>query len=389
MTLVEARVGVDEETLTRSVYDAIAGTVFPSHVKDPAFSSALSRCVCGNVRSVLDIAAARLEPQDSDPRPALAFAEVVADLGIPFGTLERAYWVGVEQLVREWIARSRTDPTSAVFPYVMHVLDLARVRYEAVAQERASSGEDRRRSLVDRLLAGAVPESTQELENTLRYRLRGVHVALLFDTAERAAVQRTVARLCAQTGAWGSLAVPHGASSWVAWLGYPTTPDTARLSQLRSALSSTAGAVAVGGPAAGVDGFRRSHVEASRAARLRPVLASPPDCLWYSDVRLEAFLLDNADAAHRFVAEELGELAEGNERARRIRETLLVSLATGSQARAAAELGVHENTVRLRLRSAAEVLGDSLSDRRTELLVALRLCQALGTPATLVSVAAG
>jgi hypothetical protein len=42
---------------------------------------------------------------------------------------------------------------------------------------------------------------------------------------------------------------------------------------------------------------------------------------------------------------------------------------------------VHENTVRLRIRVAAEELGTALSERRTELLVALRLCEALGPDA--------
>jgi DNA-binding PucR family transcriptional regulator len=56
-------------------------------------------------------------------------------------------------------------------------------------------------------------------------------------------------------------------------------------------------------------------------------------------------------------------------------------LSAGSQARAATELGVHENTVRLRVRCAGEELGAALSERRTELLVALRLCEALGPEA--------
>ena len=71
-------------------------------------------------------------------------------------------------------------------------------------------------------------------------------------------------------------------------------------------------------------------------------------------------------------------VAQDTDRAQRIRDTLLTWLAVGSQAKAAAELGVHENTVRMRVRVAAEELGSTLSERRTELLVALRLCQALG-----------
>jgi DNA-binding PucR family transcriptional regulator len=98
-------------------------------------------------------------------------------------------------------------------------------------------------------------------------------------------------------------------------------------------------------------------------------------------LRLETFLLENPDSARRFINDELGGLAADTERAQRIRDTLLTWLAAGSQARAAAELGVHENTVRLRVRCAGEELGAALSERRTELLVALRLCEALGPEA--------
>jgi hypothetical protein len=45
---------------------------------------------------------------------------------------------------------------------------------------------------------------------------------------------------------------------------------------------------------------------------------------------------------------------------------------------------VHENTVRLRIRHAEEVLADGLADRRAEILAALRLAQLFGPlrPAT-------
>lgn len=384
---------LNAKALARSVHDAIAASVFPGYVGDSAFDAALARCVDGNVQSVLDIAAGRMTLEESDPEFALAFAAMVAELGIPFGTLERAYWVGVERFLREWIARSRSiseqdavafddlmgDPTEAVFPYVMRVLDLVADRYQAVERERSRSGEDRRRALVEQLLDGSVTTHLQEFDNILRYRLRGAHIALLFEPGERSVVQRALARLCDQTGAWGSLVVQRGASSWAVWLGYPKDLDEQKLHTVRRAIVNLEEPVAVGGPGLGIEGIRQSHLEAARAAELRPVLAAPPKCLWYRDVRLEAFLLDDTSAAQRFVVEELGELAEDSERARRIRETLLASLATGSHARAAAELGVHENTVRLRVRSATEVLGEALNERRTELLVALRLRQALGS----------
>lgn len=389
-TTPDSTMNIDVEALAGSLHDAIVRSVFPTQAKESAFDVALSRCVRGNVGSIVDIAFGRMSLDDSDPRNALAFAGMVAELGIPFATLERAYWVGVERFWQEWLGLSRTileegrgtlgdllgDPTAAVFPYVMRVLDLVGDRYSAVAEERARSGDDRKRALIEELLGGAVSRHTQDLDNVLGYRTRSTHVAVLFGGGDRAVVQRKLVRLCQQTGAWSSLFVQRNASTWSAWLGFPKVGDG--ISALRKALEDLNEPVAVGGPAHGLAGIRQSHEEACRAAELRSALLSPPDCLWYRDVRLEAFLLDDPRAARRFVTEELGELADDDERSHRIRETLLASLGSGSQAKAAAELGVHENTVRLRLRSAIEVLGDTLSERRTELLVALRLRQALG-----------
>lgn len=392
--LADVAAQFDVESLTRSVHEAIADQVFREHVTDPAFDAALHDCVDGNVRAILDIATGRLAVTDCDTTRPLAFAEVVAGTGMPFDTLERAYWVGVERLLQEWIDCSRTssdqgkgsfdaligEPTSAVFPYVLRVLDLVRRRYDELSRARNGSADDRRRDLVGQLLHGTITTHSQDLDNLLGYRLRSWHLALVFDDADRADVNRALTRLRDRTGSWDALVVPDGVRRWSAWLGFPRTPDARTLHELRQATTQRGGPVAIGGPAAGIDGVRQAHGDAHRAAELRPLLAAPPGCLWYRDVRLESFLLGDVDAAHRFVTAELGALAEDSERARRIRETLLTSLATGSHARAAVELGVHENTVRLRIRSAIDVLGDILHERRTELLVALRLCRALGTP---------
>jgi DNA-binding PucR family transcriptional regulator len=141
--------------------------------------------------------------------------------------------------------------------------------------------------------------------------------------------------------------------------------------------------VTLGDPRRGRGGFRTSHESARRTAALRGSLHTAGPCLSAHQLRLEALLLESPEASRRFVTEELGGLAADTERAGRTRDTLLAWLSSGSQAQAAVELGVHENTVRQRIRYAAEELGTTPSERRTELLVALRLCAALGpSPAT-------
>lgn len=378
---------IQVDALVESVHEAIASTVFPSHAGEPWFARALDRCVRENVRTIVDIYSGGVELGDVRPECALEFADMLAGLDVPDGALERAYWVGVERFWQEWLVPARAAGTSdeslgeittTVFSYARWVLDLIGDR-RGVDHPPCGAGQ-RRRELVEDLLDGSASRPTQELENALGYRLRGTHLALLIE-GEQAAVERGVASLRERSGAWDAITVRQEQDRCAAWLGYPRSVDVPAMETLRDPVADFAcrvGAVVIGEPGRDIDGLRRSHQQARRAAAVRDKLVEHTGCLWYRDVRLESLLLDDPPAAQLFIEEELGALAADSERAARIRETLRVSLTAGSQARAAAELGVHENTVRLRVRSATELLGDVLTERRTELLVALRLRRALG-----------
>jgi DNA-binding PucR family transcriptional regulator len=166
----------------------------------------------------------------------------------------------------------------------------------------------------------------------------------------------------------------HGAQSWILWLGFRNGFGNAQRSRLRRAVAETGFTVAAGEPCAGLAGLRRTREQALEAARVQRALGSEGHrCLWAREVRLESLLLNDEQRARDFVAEELGQLASGDPQSARLRETLLAWLATGSHVSAAAMLGVHENTVRNRIRAAEDILGASLLPRRTELQVALRL----------------
>ncbi len=147
-----------------------------------------------------------------------------------------------------------------------------------------------------------------------------------------------------------------------------------QLSRLRRALAGGPMTVAVGEPSAGMEGLRRTYRQAVDTARVQHALGLVGNrCVWAADVRLEALMLGDEDRARQFVVEELGRLAGPDTVAQRLRETLLAWLSTGSHVSAAAILGVHENTIRNRIRQAEELLGAPLVNRRTELQVALRL----------------
>jgi hypothetical protein len=384
--------GTDPDALAAVVTRAIAADVWPEHTRDPDFLEAMSLSVRDNVHAIVALFAGTLDMRDTNPAGAFGFADLTAEMGIPVSELESAYWVGVQRFWAEWFAISQAAaargegtveefvgaPTHVLFEYIIHILGAVVARYDATREEIVRNREDRRRTVLNQILDGSLEQATQELEHVLGYRLRGTHLGLALELDERVLVERVVSDLVERTGAQGSLLLLHGPVTWAAWLGFagPIGPDV--LAEVGKALATGAAAVSIGTQGAGIAGLRRTHDQALEAARLRRRYHCFPSVLWFSDVRLESLMVGDETAARRFVADELGELAAAEERADRTRETLLEWLTTGSQARAAVRLGVHENTVRLRIRHAEQVIPDALAERRAEVLVALRLRQMLG-----------
>jgi hypothetical protein len=135
--------------------------------------------------------------------------------------------------------------------------------------------------------------------------------------------------------------------------------------------------LAVGLPAFGIDGFRGTHRQARRARwRARAAGGFHP----YADVAVESLAAENEEDARAFLAHELRGINDDSAISRRIRETLLAYFAAGQNAASAAvALGVHQQTVANRLRTAEERLGAPIGSRRLELELALRLRSALAS----------
>ncbi|WP_019874932.1 PucR family transcriptional regulator [Sporichthya polymorpha] len=392
MRAMAARTDPDE--LAAAVSRDTATHVWPEHVRDPIFLDALRKSGRDNVRAIVDVLAGRLRLEDVNPTGALAFADLTAELGIPVSELERGYWVGVRGFWREWFRLARIEAakgegtleelvgpaTIELLDYIIHIVGIVVARYDAVRAEILRNQEDRRRALLGQILAHAITTPTSELENLLGYRLRGTHLALALEVDERAQAERVASTLTETSGALGSLMLLHAPGTWMLWLGYAGAVGPKETAAVARAAAATGATMAIGAPGTGLDGLRRTYEQALDAARLHRRIGKQPPVLWFSDVRLELLMLHDEDAALQFVADELGELAGADERAVRTCETLLAWLTTGSQSRAATRLGVHENTVRIRIRHAEEVLAQGLSERRAEVLAALRLRQLLGPP---------
>lgn len=383
---------IDPDEIAAAVSRDTAAHVWPEKARDPEFLVALRRSGRDNVHAIVAIFAGRLELKDVNPEGALAFADVTAELGIPVSELERGYWVGVRSFWREWFRLARAESargggsleelvgpaTIEMFDYIIHILGVVVARYDAVRAEILRNQEDRRRAVLGQILDGTVTAATGEVENLLGYRLRGTHLALALEVDERAQAERVAATLIETSGALGSLLMLQAPGTWLLWLGYAGTVGPDETAAVAKGAASAGATMAIGAPGAGLAGLRRTYEQALEAARLHRRIGKQPPVLWFSDVRLELLMLHDEAAALQFVADELGELAGPDERADRTCETLLAWLTTGSQSRAATRLGVHENTVRIRIRQAEEQLAHGLSERRAEVLAALRLRQLLG-----------
>jgi DNA-binding PucR family transcriptional regulator len=140
--------------------------------------------------------------------------------------------------------------------------------------------------------------------------------------------------------------------------------------------------VAIGSPAVGIEGFRRSHAQAVaiRAvvlARKRAELTVVAD----SDPGLAAAALVGAsiDDVRTWVAEVLGRLAADTESDARLRETFRVFLNAGASYTLAAEqLTLHFNTVKYRVGRALARRGRPITDDRFDVELALLFCHWYG-----------
>jgi DNA-binding PucR family transcriptional regulator len=193
-------------------------------------------------------------------------------------------------------------------------------------------------------------------------------------------LEREAIEAAALLGCGDPLLVAAGASSLWAWCGTFNRPTLEALTEIETHQPTEGVRLAVGRPAFGIEGFRVTHVEAGHAARFWELgAARMGGTTAYRSVEVVSLLAADIDRARRFVASELGPLAEDSDAAARIRSTLLTFLAHGaSHMRAAQALHMHHNTVYNRVRRAEELLGASVTAGSLELQTALVLAETLG-----------
>ena len=359
--------------------DAIAEEVLrkvPEHGGGPAAATTLRRVTQSAVLTGLQLMASDIgRPLPTLTEEALEGCREFARRGIPLELVLRGVRLGHAQLARGLAAAVEehvpADQRLAelrriddlMFTYVDAHSSVMAEEYIAERERWRGSDEAARRAVIDELLA-ARPVDREAAALRLRYDLSGTHVAAVLwsdDTATAApAAQRlhhATSTMARALGAARTLVIPaHDNHVW-AWFAVSGKTDEDHVRHLRSSLPEPAGVrAALGPPAPGPHGMRRSHLGALQAQRM----ASHASGSWlcdYQDIRLAALVTADPEHARGVVQGVLGPLASEGARLRVLRETLRVYLAEERSPRAAAErLHVARNTVTYRVKRAEELL---------------------------------
>ncbi|HYF27032.1 MAG TPA: helix-turn-helix domain-containing protein [Baekduia sp.] len=280
-----------------------------------------------------------------------------------------------------------------IFTYVDDTLSALRAQIGREREELTRGTHAERFEVVTLLLEGA-PISEERAAARLGYELGRRHAAAIVwsdpGTADHGELARAAEAMARAAGAHRPLTVIASASSLWVWFATDEDPDPPAL---RAAVAAVPGVRAALGPAAGgVEGFRRSHLDATATQRLMFQMPAELRVASFEDVRVVALAAHDEDRAAEFVARTLGDLAHADPE---LRHTLRVYIREQfSASRAARALFAHRNTVLNRLHRAEELLPARLEGRGLEIGLALELVHWLGArigaePETVPGVAAG
>jgi DNA-binding PucR family transcriptional regulator len=372
---------------------------------DPAITTAT---IATNHANILHWVTANVrrpgEPVPANLSPAVVdIARDIVRRGVDDTTTLNTYRIGQNVAWRAWMERAfglTDDPDQlrelldvtarSIFTFVDETVEGIQDLIDREREQLVRGTHAERLETVNLILEGA-PITVARASARLRYELSARHGAAVVwsDAALRdaeGALERAADALARAAGARRPFTVAASARSlWVWWAG-EAAPD---LEAVRAHLAEAAPhvRVALGTTAPGMEGFRRSHLDALATQRLMHRMPGDLRVASYEDVQLVALTTADDERTADFVNRTLGALATASPE---LRETLRVYLREGSSAsRAARALFTHRNTVLNRLARARELLPAPLDGRGLQVGLALEIVHWLGTRAVAGSEAAG
>ncbi|WP_205876554.1 Rv1453 family transcriptional regulator [Mycobacterium camsae] len=361
----------------------------PAVGEDPVLAEATRRSIRS---SLMHWAAANVSnpgapvPANLGPEP-LSIARDMARRGLEPFTFRPAQRVGW-QLWMEIAFALTSDPDElrelfeVSFRSISDFIDATsagiadQMRQEREELTRGTHAE--RREVTALILDGALI-SRQRAEARLGYALNRVHTGAVIWSDDPDGDFSQLDRVAEAFGHAAGFARPLTviASAATRWVWVPgATLDVERVHQ---AVEGAPGVrIAIGTKAKGVEGFRRSHLEALTTQRMVAVLHSRQRVALFADVQLIALITQNPEAADDFIKNTLGDFESASPE---LHKTVLTYVgAQCSIGRTTKLLYTHRNTLLRRLERAQQLLPRPLEDCSVHVAVALEALQWRGKP---------
>ncbi|HEV3000837.1 MAG TPA: PucR family transcriptional regulator [Solirubrobacteraceae bacterium] len=342
---------------------------------DPVLAAAVRR---GNRANLTHWAAENVRDPGAPVRPLLApeqlsTARDFVRRGLDATALD-FYRVGQNAGWRRWMElgfQMTSDPgelrefldvsARSIFSYVDAVIAEVTEQIELEREALTRGTHAQRLELVSLLLEGA-PIAVRRASTRLGYDLERAHTAAIVwsdePDADPGGLEQAAEAIGRAAGARPLIVTASASSLWV-WVPGPVALQP--LDGVR---------VALGPLAAGVAGFRRSHLDALATQRLM-VRTAALRLASYEEVQAVALATQDEERADEFVRRTLGDLLTAPSE---LRETARVYLREGSSAtRAARVLFTHRNTVLSRLARIEELLPAPLDGRGLQVALALEI----------------
>jgi DNA-binding PucR family transcriptional regulator len=244
----------------------------------------------------------------------------------------------------------------------------AQIQLEREELTRGTHAE--RREVVALILEGA-PIPRTRAETRLGYHLNQTHTAAVVwsDEAESdvSHLERAAEAMAESAGSGRPLTVIASAATRWVWLSGTRPPD---VHQLAAALDELPGVrVAIGPTETGVDGFRRSHLDALTTQRMMARLRSAQRVASFDDVQLVSLITQDPERGDQFIKYALGDFESAGAE---LHHSVLTFINEGCNAsRAAERLYTHRNTLLRRLSRAEQLLPRPLGQNSVHVAVAL------------------
>jgi DNA-binding PucR family transcriptional regulator len=294
----------------------------------------------------------------------------------------RAYRIGQNALWEHWMSIAfelTSDPRDlrellevsarSLFAFIdiTNAAIAAQIQTELEELTRGTHAE--RREAVELIISGA-PISPQRAASRLGYNLEQTHTAAVIwselaesDSSQLDLASEALARIA---HARPLSVIASAATRWV-WIPDVAAPEPPQLGKVIDDLRGVR--VAIGSTARGIEGFRRSHLDALATQRLLARLHSTQRVASFKDTQLVSLTTENPERADQFIKDTLGELETASPEVRTAVLTFVTEQCNVS--RAATKLYTHRNTLLRRLTRAEQLLPQPLAENSVNVAVAL------------------